>query len=54
MYKLRVSTGEQVTGRSACTEPDWADARLTLADALMAPSRSACTELGVGVATVLE
>lgn len=52
-YKLPLPDGSQVSRRSACTEPGAADARSTLADALMAAIKSACTELGVDVNTVL-
>ena len=49
-YKLRLPGGAApVTRRSACTEPDVADARPTLAHALLAAIDNACEELGVQV-----
>ena len=53
-YKVRLASGEVLPRRMPCTEPDAPNPRPTLADALRAAIKSACTELGVEMASVLE
>ena len=51
-YKLALPEG-QVTRRVHCTDPGAADARPTLADALVAAIRSACDELGTELPAIV-